>query len=81
MSNKDLTQKYLKKLYSEGTKGYDIAITLIIMATDGKISEKDIPDMLEYIIEDRAEILSAVLAASKLMDDEMIEDMLKEVNI
>lgn len=71
---------YFKKKYLEGYKGYEIVIALLALIKENKITENDIIPIMNYVYDNNfVEVYNALNMARALVDDELIDDILKEV--
>lgn len=73
-------KEYFKKKYLEGYKGYEIVIALLALIKENKITENDIIPIMNYVYDNNfVEVYNALNMARALVDDELIDDILKEV--
>jgi uncharacterized protein YqgV (UPF0045/DUF77 family) len=75
-----LARHLQRKLMNDEAEGYEIVITLMALVKDNKIQEKDIRPMLMTIYFNNVEgVMRALKRAHQLIDEEMIDSVLKDV--
>ena len=75
-----MTKEYFRKKFIEGYEGYEIVITLLALIKEGKITEDDILPIMNYVYTGNdTGVYNALKKARTLVDDELIEDIIKEV--
>ena len=73
-------KEYFRKKFIEGYEGYEIVITLLALIKEGKITEDDILPIMNYVYTGNdTGVYNALKKARTLVDDELIEDIIKEV--
>ncbi len=73
-------KEYFRKKFIEGYEGYEIVISLLTLIKEGKITEKDILPIMNYVYNGNAtDVYNALIKARTLVDDKLIEDIIKEV--
>lgn len=81
MSYINYLKNYMKKKFIEGYEGYEITIALLTLIKEEKIEEKDLLPILLYVYSgNRLGVYNALNKARALVDDNLIEDILKEVD-
>ncbi len=62
-------------------KPYEIVIMLVVMEKAGKITVESIKDVLLDVLGNKVAVLKALNKALPLIDDKMIEDIVREVEM
>lgn len=76
----DNLKKYFRKKFLEGYEGYEIVIALLTLIKEKKLTEEDILPILNYVYMDNyIGVYNALNRARALVDDELINDIIKEV--
>lgn len=76
----DNLKKYFRKKFLEGYEGYEIVIALLTLIKEKKLTEEDILPILNYVYMDNyIGVYNALNKARALVDDELINDIIKEV--
>ncbi|SNS23642.1 hypothetical protein SAMN05446037_1006154 [Anaerovirgula multivorans] len=72
-------KKHLRDKFMAGeSEGYEIVIALLTLVKAEKIGEEDILDILMFVHFDNLKgVLSSLVKASELVDDDMIDDIIK----
>ena len=71
----------MRKKFIEGYEGYEIVIALLALIKEKKISEEDIIPIMDYVyMGNKIGVYSALYKAKALVDDDLIDDIIKEVN-
>lgn len=77
---KVISKELKRKFASKSAKGHEIVITLIAMANAGRIDLNDIEPILTEVFDgDFKKMLNALKIAHNLIDDELIDSVIKEV--
>jgi len=77
----DNLKKYFRKKFLEGYEGYEIVIALLTLIKEKKLTEEDILPILNYVYMDNyIGVYNALNRARELVDDELINDIIKEVD-
>lgn len=71
----------MRKKFIEGYEGHEIVIALLALVKDKKISEEDIIPIMDYVyMGNKIGVYNALYKAKALVDDDLIDDIIKEVN-
>lgn len=77
----DNLKEYFRKKFLEGYEGYEIVIALLTLIKEKKLTEEDILPILNYVYMDNyIGVYNALNRARALVDDELINDIIKEVD-
>lgn len=73
-------KEYFRKKFIEGYEGHEIVISLLALIKEGKITKEDILPIMNYVYMGNATgVYNALNKAHTLVDDKLIEDIIKEV--
>lgn len=80
MDYAEYLKDYMQKKFIEGYEGHEIVICLLALIKEGKIKEKDLLPILSHVyMGNNIGIYNALNKAKALVDDDLIDDILKEV--
>lgn len=73
-------KEYFRKKFLEGYEGHEIVIALLALIKEKKLTEQDILPILNHVyMGNNMGVYNALNKARALVDDELINDILKEV--
>ncbi|MEK3838176.1 MULTISPECIES: hypothetical protein [unclassified Paenibacillus] len=68
-----------RRVHSGEAKDNIVVVTLLSMAKAGRLSSMNINKILHDIYDDKVKILAVLIEAQKVIDEEMVNSIIKEV--